>query len=148
MLNLLFFRPVEFQLASMVLAIILRLGISEARIVNSSIDGFYAAYLTGSFGQGLVMLIFRHGVIVGIDVAGAKYDGTYTDAGATFDVKLSIWLPPNILLVQGANTGPQGDNSELAFQLPANFSSQPYIRVDAKHGPVNVKLTKLRELND
>lgn len=116
--------------------------------MNSSIDGFYAAYLTGSFGQGLVMLIFRHGTIVGIDAAGAKYDGTYTDAGGGFGVELGIWLPPNILLVQGASTGPQGDNSQLDFQLPADFLSQPYIRVNAKHGPVNVKLIKLRELND
>jgi hypothetical protein len=116
--------------------------------MNSSIDGFYAAYLTGSSGQGLVMLIFRHGTIVGIDVAGAKYDGTYSDAGGSFAIRLSIWLPPNILLVQGASTGPEGDSSELDFQLPGDFLSQPYVRVNAKHGPVNVKLTKLRELND
>jgi hypothetical protein len=121
---------------------------TEARIMNPSIDGFYAAYLTGSSGQGLVMLIFRHGTVVGIDVAGAKYDGTYVEAVGGFAVKLSIWLPPNIFLVQGASTGPQGDSSELEFQLPVDFLSQPYIRVNAKHGPVNVKLTKLRELND
>lgn len=118
------------------------------RIMSSSIDGFYAAHLTGSSGQGLVMLIFRRGTVVGIDVAGAKYDGTYTDADGGFAVKLSIWLPPNILLVQGASTGPQGDSSELDFLVPTDFLSQPYIRVNAKHGPVNVKLTKLRELND
>lgn len=116
--------------------------------MNSSIDGFYAAYLTGSYGQGLAMLIFRNGKIVGIDVTGAKYDGTYTDASSGYAVSLSIWLPPNILLVQGARTGPEGDNSELSFRLPGDFLSQSHIRVNAKHGPVNVKLTKLRELND
>lgn len=94
------------------------------------------------------MLIFRHGTIVGVDAAGAKYDGTYTDAAGGFAVKLGIWLPPNILLVQGANTGPEGDSSELDFLLTADFLSQPFIRVNAKHGPVNVKLTKLRDLND
>jgi len=116
--------------------------------MNLSIDGFYAAYLTGSSGQGLVMLIFRHGTIVGIDVAGAKYDGTYTGAGGGFAIKLTIWLPPNVLLVQGVNTGPQGDSSQLDFQLPADFLSQPFIRINAKHGPVNAKLVKLREIND
>lgn len=119
-----------------------------ARIMSSSIDGFYAAYLTGSSGQGLLMLIFRQGTIVGVDATGAKYDGTYSYADGSFAVKLSILLPPNILLVQGATTGPQGDSSELNFQLPADFLSQPYIRINAKHGPVNAKLTKLRELND
>jgi hypothetical protein len=116
--------------------------------MGSSIDGFYAAYVTGSSGQGLIMLILRHGTIVGIDLAGAKYDGTYIDADGGVSVKLSLWLPPNILLVQGASTGPQGFNSTLDFQLPTDFLSQPFIRVNANHGPVNVKLTKLRELND
>jgi hypothetical protein len=120
----------------------------EAHIVNASINGFYAAYLTGSAGQGLAMLIFRNGAIVGVDAAGAKYDGTYTDTGTGFAVKLKVALPPNILLVQGASTGPAGDSSELELQLPADFLSQPFIRVNAKHGAVNVKLAKLRDVND
>jgi hypothetical protein len=112
------------------------------------IDGFYAAYLTGGAGQGFVMFVFRRGTIVGIDVAGAKYDGIYSEAANGFLVKLKVSLPPNTLLVQGVSTGPQGDNSELDFQLPSDFLSQPFIRVNAKHGPVNVKIVKLRELND
>lgn len=116
--------------------------------MNASIDGFYAAYLTGSSGQGLAMLILRHGTIVGVDAAGAKYDGIYTDSSDGFALKVNIWLPPNTLLVQGVSTGPQGDTSELEIRLPADFLSQPYIRINAKHGPVNIRLNKLRELND
>lgn len=116
--------------------------------MNTSINGFYAAYVTGTAGQGLAMLVFRNGAIVGVDAAGAKYDGTYTDAGSGFAVKLNVSLPASIMLVQGVSTGPQGDNSVLDLQLPADFLSQPFIRINAKHGPVNVKLTKLRELND
>jgi hypothetical protein len=47
--------------------------------MNTSINGFYAAYLTGSAGQGLAMLVFRNGTVVGVDAAGVKYDGTYRD---------------------------------------------------------------------
>ena len=114
----------------------------------NSLDGFYAAYLTGSVGQGFAMLVFRRGIIVGADVMGAKYDGAYNEVAAGFSLKLRVSLPPNTLLVQGVSTGPQGDDSEVDFQLPADFLSQPFIRIDAKHGPVNVKLVKLRELND
>jgi hypothetical protein len=116
--------------------------------MNLSIDGFYSAYLTGSAGQGFAMLVFRHGTIVGVDVAGARYDGIYTEAANGFPVRLKVSLPPNTLLVQGVSTGPEGDNSELEFQLPLEFLSQPFIRINAKHGPVNVKIVKLRELND
>ena len=116
--------------------------------MNTSINGFYAAYLTGTASQGFAMLVFRNGTIVGVDVAGVKYDGTYSDTGSGFAVKLNVWVPPNTLLVQGVSTGPQSDKSELDFQLPVDFLSQPFIRINAKHGPVNAKLAKLRELND
>ena len=112
------------------------------------LDGFYSAHITGSSGQGLALLVFRHGAIAGVDAAGARYDGTYSDIEGGFSVKLGIWLPPNTLLVQGTTTGPEGDASELNLQLPADFMALPYVRLDAKHGPVNVKLTKLREIND
>jgi hypothetical protein len=116
--------------------------------MSTSINGFYAAYLTGTAGQGFVMLVFRNGTIAGADAAGAKYDGTYSDTGSAFSIKLKVSLPPNTLLVQGISTGPEGDNSELEFQMPADFLSQPFIRIIAKHGPVNAKLVKLREFND
>lgn len=111
-------------------------------------NGFYAAYLTGSAGQGFAMFTFRNGVIVGVDAAGAKYDGTYIDTGNGFDIRLDVSLPPNTLLIQGISTGPQGDSSQLEFHLPVDFLKLPFIRVNAKHGPVNVKLDKLRELDD
>lgn len=114
--------------------------------MSMSIDGFYAAYLTGSDSQGLVMFIFRSGTVVGIDAAGVKYDGTYSDTSAGFVVNLTISIPPNTLLVQGVTSGPQGEKSKLAFELPQDFVERPYIRIDANHGPVNARLVKLREL--
>jgi hypothetical protein len=116
--------------------------------MNSTLDGFYSAYLTGSAGPGFAMLVFRRGVIVGADAVGAKYDGVYTEGASGVFVKLRVHLPPNTLLVQGVSTGPEADMSEIGFELPANFLSLPFVRIDAKHGPVNVKLVRLRELND
>jgi hypothetical protein len=116
--------------------------------MSASINGFYAAYLTGSASQGFAMLVFRNGTIVGVDVGGAKFDGIYRDTPGGLSIKLTVSLPPNTLLIQGATTGPEAETSELEFQLPADFLSQPFIRIDAKHGPINAKLTKLRELHD
>ena len=113
--------------------------------MNTSINGFYAVYLTGVVRQGIALLVFRNGKVVGVDVGGVKYDGTYGD---DFTVKLKVLIPPNTVLVQGVTTGPQGDASEIEFQLPVDFLSQPFIRVNAKHGPVNAKFIKLRDLNE
>lgn len=112
-----------------------------------SIDGFYAAYFTGAADQGLAMLVFRNGTIVGTDVAAVTYEGTYRNTASGIDVNLEISVPANTLLVQGVNTGPQGDVSQLNFQLPPDFLLRPFIRIEAKHGPVNVKFRKLREIN-
>ena len=116
--------------------------------MNPSIDGVYSAYLTGSAGQGLAMLVFKNGTIAGADVGGIKYDGTYRDADSGYTVSLKISYPPNTLLVQGMRTGPAAETAVLNFHLPSDFLSQSFIRVDAKHGPVNVKIVKVRELND
>ena len=114
--------------------------------VSTSIDGFYAVYLTGAASQGLAMLVFRKGEIVGVDAGGVKYDGTYSDVENAFTVKLKVSIPPNTPLIQGVSTGPQAENSQIEFQLPPDFLSQPFIRVNAAHGPVNAKIVRLREL--
>ncbi|MGH9350586.1 MAG: hypothetical protein ACRD2G_00205 [Terriglobia bacterium] len=116
--------------------------------MSGSIDGFYAAYLTGTATQGFAMLVFSKGTITGVDAGGVKYDGTYTDTVSGFAIKLNVFVPPNTFLVQGVTSGPEGDKSQLNFQLPVDFLSQPFIRISAKHGPVNAKIIKLRELNE
>jgi hypothetical protein len=116
--------------------------------MSTSINGFYGVYLTGSAAQGFAMCVFRNGEIVGVDVAGVKYDGTYNPTSDGFSVKLKISVPPKTWLVQGVTTGPQEETSQLEFQLPTDFLTRPFIRIPAAHGPVNAKITKLRELND
>jgi hypothetical protein len=116
--------------------------------MSISINGFYGAYLTGSAGQGFAMLIFKDGVIIGVDASGVKYDGTYAYTENGYSIKLNVAVPANTLLVQGVNSGPQIDNSEIDIQLPLDFLSQPFVRIDGKHGPVNAKIIKLRELNE
>jgi hypothetical protein len=117
-------------------------------MMNTSINGFYAVYLTGSGGQGFTMLVIRNGTIVGADVAGGKYDGTYNETETGFAVRIAVSIPPNIHLIQGVSSGLESDTSDLDFHLSVDFLSQPFIRINTKHGPVNAKLVKLRELND
>lgn len=116
--------------------------------MNSSIDGFYAVYTTGKAGQGFAMVVFRNGAIVGTDATGVRYDGTYAVSDRGIAVKIDVTFPPNTTLVQGVTTGPEGDTAELEFRLPKDFLTQPFIRIDAKHGPLNAKMVKLRELNE
>jgi Carboxypeptidase regulatory-like domain len=68
------------------------------------------------------------------DSAGQYAVWPYRETGEDFAVTLNVSAPPNTLLVQGVTTGQQGDNSELGFQLPRDFLSQPFIASKPSRG--------------
>lgn len=95
------------------------------------------------------MLIFTKGRIVGVDASGVTLDGQYAEKGEDeFSVTLLMKFPPNISLIQGPVTGSQGGSSEITFNLPCGFHSRQFVRIETQHGPINVKLVKLRGLDD
>ncbi len=117
--------------------------------MKETLDGFYAAYLSGKAAQGFAMLIFRKGKIVGAGTLGDVFDGHYEVASdSMLSVKIKTRSPPNTTLIQGGITGPEGETGDLAFTIPQNFSSQDYIRIETQRGPVNVKLVRLRGVDD
>jgi len=118
-------------------------------MTNASIDGFYAAYMSGKQGLGFAMLVFRKGRITGADAAGVMFDGQYSNAASdVILIEISVKAPPNTPLIQGGTTGPQGEEGQLQFQVPLDFSAQKFVRIETQRGPINVKLNKLRELDE
>jgi hypothetical protein len=118
------------------------------RTMIMSIDGFYAAYITGSSGQGFALLVFREGRIIGADALGGVFDGQYSEAiDDAISVKLTIKTPPNVPLIQGGITGPQGEETALEFPMPRDFASRQFVRIDGPRGPANVRLVKIRDID-
>ncbi|OCJ63477.1 hypothetical protein A6U97_13410 [Agrobacterium tumefaciens] len=113
------------------------------------LDGFYVGYMSAD-GYGVVLFVFKGNNIVGVDAGGVKFDGSYTQDLTTnsFKGNITVDAPPNIDLIQGINTGPNGLKYEVPFSMPENFLEAPFIRVDTPFGPVNIKLEKLRDLGD
>lgn len=111
------------------------------------LDGFYVGYMTSN-GYGVVLFVFRDDVLVGVDAGGVKFDGTFAQDPETKEYKgtVTVDAPPNIDLVQGVSTGPNGIKYEVLFTMPENFLEAPFIKVSTPFGPVNVKLEKLRDL--
>lgn len=112
------------------------------------LDGFYVGYMSAASGYGVVLFVFQGTVIVGVDAGGVKFDGTFTHNSDTGEYQGSIRVdaPPNISLVQGIATGPNGLKYNVPFSLPADFLDSPFIKIDTPFGGVNVKLEKLRDL--
>ncbi len=111
----------------------------------SQIDGFYVAYISGMVGLGMAMFIFRDGVVVGSDMAGVSYDGTYipSEDHRTVHVTASVKVPGGTTLVQGRVVPPEGESFQIDRSIPI-VSDAPFFPLDTPHGPVNVRLTKLR----
>jgi hypothetical protein len=117
--------------------------------VESSIDGFYSAFLTGREGNSFAMFLIRRGVVAGADVLGGTYDGRVeTVSNGTHKIKLTVRIPPNLQLIQGGMSGAGGDTSETEFSLPSTFLTEPFVSIETKNGPVNVKLVKIRGIDD
>ncbi|MBC2777296.1 hypothetical protein [Parasphingopyxis marina] len=110
-------------------------------------EGIYAAYMTASEGQGFSMFVFMGGRIVGADPFGVVYDGSYqTQKDGNLVGQVTVTVPPGVLVIQGATPGPDG----MTYQVPLNFETDAlgldYITLETPLGPVNLRMTKIREL--
>lgn len=112
-----------------------------------SIDGIYAAYMTGTDGQGFGLFVFHAGILSGADPLGVKFDGTYepiNDGKIAGTVKVTV--PPEATVVQGVSVGSSPLSYEVPLLLGADLEAMGVFRLDTPLGPVNVKLEKLRGL--
>ena len=111
------------------------------------INGFYAIYYTGVTGSGLGVLAINNGIIVGADMVGGRYDGTYKQSAIAgdYDAKVRIVIPPGSSLVTGALAGPQPLYMDVVMTLPENLGGEQPIRIETPTGPVNVIFRKLRD---
>src|SRR5215210_2013511 len=98
--------------------------------MTNSIEGFYSVYLTGKEGQGFALAVFTAGRVVGAGAIGDIFDGTYTMSDNIISLSLLVKTPPNRPRIQGGLTGPQGEVSHIDIDLPYNFTSQDFIRVE------------------
>ena len=116
--------------------------------MSTSIDAFYAVYLTGAAGPSLAMLALRKHKVIGTDLTGVKIFGSYEaiDGGA-HRVSVTVGVAPNTYLLQGVNSGPE-DGYDVVFDLPEDFLARDFIRLETKYGPINARFVRLGDLDD
>jgi len=108
-------------------------------------NGIYSITFRGAADWGMGLLVFLNGVISGVDVGGAIYDGTYVDDGQEISTKMILTVPPGVMLVQG--TPPRATEFKIPFELKiskdAIENSSPVL-VNLPPGPVNVIFKRLK----
>jgi hypothetical protein len=111
-------------------------------------DGFFRIAFTGTAGSGFGMLVFHGGVIVGADVGGALYDGSYTNNSSTqaLDFRVTMTAPAGITPVQTGIPVTEPINLPISGSLPlGNITSETPTLLETPLGPVNVVFKKLRD---
>jgi hypothetical protein len=112
-------------------------------------DGFFRIAFTGTAGSGFGMLVFRDGVIVGADVGGATYDGSYADNSATkaLDFQVIMSVPAGVAPVQTGIPLTEPISAPISGSVSIdNITTETPTLLQTPLGPVNVVFKKLRDL--
>jgi hypothetical protein len=110
-------------------------------------DGFYAAYLTGRGGNSVLLFAIKSSSIVGVDSGGMKYDGRIErKENGTVSFHVEYVIPPGTPLITGTGGVAAPTPVALDFTAPSNFADGVIIGVQTPFGPVNVRISKLRDL--
>ena len=113
-------------------------------------EGFYSIAFTGQTGDsGFGIIVLDTLRVVGADVTGARYDGTYAYNQQTglIDVDLKLTVPPGVPLVQDIPARPEEWSFDFTASFPKETGETP-VGVNTPFGPVNTIIRYLRAFPD
>ena len=90
-------------------------------------SALYQMRYQGVAGNGHGAMYIGKGVVVGIDISGARFNGTYTLSGTTIDGTATLTSAGGAL-VTGQDV-PAGGTVPITFSLPAGFDDGQYHQV-------------------
>jgi hypothetical protein len=99
---------------------------------------------SGVAGQGHGAIYIGKQRLVGGDVTGARYEGTYTSQGAVL-VGSATLTSAGATLVTGLPV-PPGTKVQIAFSLPASFANGQFQTVSVGGKPVQVAFDKIGDI--
>ena len=108
-------------------------------------EGFYRVDFTGVADWGFGLIALDTGEIVGCDIGGGIFDGTYdfNHGTNTVDATVTFTATEAVGLVQGVTLAP-GQTFGVRVSFPKDAEGV-VVQADTDLGPVNVKMTCLRE---
>ncbi|MFT4792169.1 MAG: hypothetical protein ACJAVR_001807 [Paracoccaceae bacterium] len=112
------------------------------------INGIYTAYMTGTAGNSIAMLVLLDGKISGADVGGGLYDGNYTELldGKFFDGMIVFNLPSNMASISGIPPQEKPLSVNVPIHLPVEMNPEDFYRLETPIGPINLRMVKVKDL--
>lgn len=107
-------------------------------------SALYAMRYQGVAGTGHGATYIGKGKVLGVDVTGARYDGSYASQGANLAGTV-ILTSAGGALVTGQPV-PAGTKVPIIFNLPANFGNGQFQSVTVGGRPVQVAFDKIGDV--
>lgn len=108
-------------------------------------SAFYTMQYVGVSGIGMGALYIGRNKVVGADVAGGRYVGSYTQQGARLIGSVILSMPMGGALVTGQQVSP-GSQIPIAFDWPVNFANGQNQTVNVMGNAVQVVLDKVGDI--
>ncbi len=109
-------------------------------------SALYVMRYLGQTGVGMGTMYIGRGVILGVDVANGRYNGTYTEEGGRMKATATLSAPPGgAILVTGAQL-PAGQSIPLTADWPANFADGSAQEITVMGQPVQVTFEKVGDV--
>lgn len=107
-------------------------------------SALYQLRFQGVAGQAHGSLYLGRGVLLGIDVMGGRYNGSYTEDSGRLVGKASVRVAAEMLVTGQAV--PAGTVVPIGFNLPASFADGGYHEVTVAGQSVNIAFEKLGDV--
>lgn len=108
-------------------------------------SAFYTMNYLGGTGIGAGALYIGKGTIVGADVAGGRYQGTYREEGGRILADITLSMPQGGVLVTGQQI-PAGARIPLKANWPSAFANGDAMAIAVPGGTVSVTLQKVGDV--
>ena len=110
-------------------------------------NAFYLMRYVGTAGQGAGAIYIGKGIIVGVDVVGAKYDGSYSEKSGRLKGEVRLTAPTSGSHLVTGQTVEGGQSFVLKFDLPPDFANgRPQVIIGVGGRPVQVTFEKIKDL--
>lgn len=108
-------------------------------------SALYTMQYVGQTGTGAGAIYIGKGVIVGIDVGGGRYNGTYAEGAGRLKGNVVLSAPNGAMLVSGQKLSP-GSTLQLTVDWPLGFANgQPQL-ISVGGRQVQVKFEKIGDI--
>ncbi|HXV25225.1 MAG TPA: hypothetical protein VED46_13310 [Alphaproteobacteria bacterium] len=110
-------------------------------------EGFYKLEFAGASGVGIGVIVLDTNMVVGCDVGGVVYDGSYERNERTdqLDLKLTLTVPPGMGLVTGVPARDKAHSFWVRTSIPRDFEGTQIFDADTQFGPVRFRIAKIRD---